>query len=60
MFSIYIKSDEGDNGHIKFGGYDKHAIMRGDHLVNLTMDPKSASVFWALFKVNEHVVDDLL
>ena len=46
IFSIFTGK------HINFGGFDKHAILRGEHLKKFDMDP-DLSFSWDIFTFNE-------
>ena len=40
-------------GHIKFGGYDKEAILKNKELVNLDLNLNDLSVSFSNFRVGE-------
>ena len=46
VFSIF------PGGHIKFGGFDNHANLRGTHLVDIDLNA-DLTVPWDTFSINE-------
>ena len=50
VFSIF------PGGHIKFGGFDNHANLRGTHLVDVDLNA-DLSVPWETFSINEEKLE---
>jgi hypothetical protein len=55
VFSIFVSPNAGEKGHIKFGGYDKEAILPGRGLVTIDMN-FDLSVFWSTFTIGGDVI----